>query len=169
MKKLKIISVILTAVCLCAFLSSCGSVLTVKDVRFTAVLVNPNGEMTLLCGAFGGDIKGTEDNPPTVLDAAIALLEENGIQYKTASDGKSITSISSKSETTRNGYSYVWVYEINGVEPKDKRAYEIEVQEGDVIVYYLKPELDESGIVSDDTDLIDGTDSVIEDTETVAG
>ncbi len=161
MKKLKIISVILAAVCLMAIFPSCGSVLTVKDVRFTAVLVDPKGEMTLLCGAFGGDIKGTADNPPTVLDAAIALLEENGVNYKTASDGKSITSISSKSESTKNGYSYVWVYEINGKEPKDKRAYEIEVQEGDVIVYYLKPELDTTGGGSgDDTASTDGTETV---------
>lgn len=152
MKRLKLISIILALVCMCAILPSCGSVVTVKDVRFTAVLVDTKGEMTLLCGAFGGDIKGTEENPPTVLDAAISLLEENGISYKTASDGRSITSIASKSESTRNGYSYVWVYTINGEEPKDKRAYEIEAQEGDVIVYYLKPEIDKTASSADNAE-----------------
>jgi len=151
MKIRKIAAFAIALVMMIICIPSCANVVTVNDVRFSALTEDVEGNLTLLCGTLTGTVTGTEENPPTVLDAAIAILEQNGINYRT--DGTSITSIKSKSETSRNGYLYVWVYTINGEEPKDARAYEIPVQESDVIVYYLRPEEDTSGnSVNDETD-----------------
>lgn len=158
MKKIKITAFILLIAISCTALLSCGSVVAVDDVRFTAVTQDTSGKQTLLKGAVTGEVKGTKEAPPTVLDAVVAILEQNEIKYKLSSDGTSIVSIAGKSETTRAGYTYVWEYTINGEAPDKQRAHEIEVKEGDVIVYYLIPQKDESS--SDTTtDTPDGADT----------
>ena len=65
--------------------------------------------------------------------------------------------------TKRNGYYYVWIYTVNGVEPQDKRAFEIEVHENDHIVYYLIPTEDESLIETEESGSGPETAEVIDD------
>ncbi len=148
MKATRIISLVLAIVALCAVLTSCGNVIVVKDVSFAAITEDPNGKQTLLVDVLVGDIEGSASTPPTVLDGVIALLEENGVAHK--ADEKSITSIASKSEASRNGYFYVWEYTINKQEPEG-RASDITLNEGDHIVYYLKPTKDQGTSGGSDT------------------
>ena len=168
MKFIKFVSLILAVTFLSVLLPACGEVVTVNDVKLAVILESPKkagekkAKQTVHLDAMAGDIKSTDGNNPTVLDAVIQILEENGIQYKLDSSGESIRTIKSKSETTKGGYSYFWEFTVNGEE--GKRAAEMEIAEGDVIVYYLIPEKSKGG-TTDETD--DGTDveDVVEDEE----
>ncbi len=142
MKILKIVSCILVLVLMSVVLPSCAEVVTVDDVSFAAIVLDPEGNKELLVNVLQGNISGTEENMPTVLDAVIQLLEENGVAYK--SDGEAITKIKNKEERSIDGYFYVWEYKINGEAPVGERAFEIEVKEGDHIVYYFTPAEDTS-------------------------
>lgn len=146
MKKIKYLALVLAVMFVCIMLPSCAEVVEVKDVTFAAITLDVDGNKTLLVDTVIGDISGTADDMPTVYDAVIQLLEENGIRHKTE-DG-AITSIANKSESTKNGYFYVWEYKINKKQPKG-RANEILVEEGDHIVYYLTPDVDESAAPTD--------------------
>lgn len=144
MKRIKFLALILAVMFVCVMLPSCAEVVTVKDVTFAAITLTPDGEKTLLVKTLKSDITGTADDMPTVLDAVVQILEENGVRHKVEDDA--ITSISGKSEATRGGYFYVWEYKISGKTPKG-RASEIFVEEGDYIVYYLTPDVDKDAIV----------------------
>ncbi len=162
MKFRKITAIVLAVVALCAFLPSCGSVETVKDVRFSAITTEKNGKQKVLCNVYHGDL--SSDGELTVMDAVIALLEQNGTPYKISADGKSFSSIASKSESKKGGYQYYWTFTINGEEPQG-RACDILVHDGDKIVYYHAPDLKNVDVDPDDgTD--DGEDVV--DTESDA-
>ena len=153
MKFIKIVSLLLAVTFLSVLLPACADVITVNDVKLAVILESPKkagekeAKRELHLPAMAADIKSTDGENPTVLDAVIQILEENGIQYKLDSSGESIRTIKSKSETTRGGYSYFWEFTVNGEE--GKRAAEMEISEGDVIVYYLVPSKAVDGATDD--------------------
>lgn len=162
MKFIKIVSLVLAVTFLSVLLPACGEVVTVNDVKLSVLLEDTKGKLSVHLDAMASDIKSTDGENPTVLDAVIQILEENGIQYKLDSNGESIRTIKSKSETTRGGYSYFWEFTVNGEE--GKRAGEMEVSEGDVIVYYLVPSKSKGGNTDETGDGAE-TEEVVEDEE----
>lgn len=163
MKFRKILLLALSLIIVSLSFASCGSVDTYSNVRFTAVTEDIHGKQTLLCGALFGDIQVGAGEDLNVIDASRALLEKNGIPFKLSQDGKSFTSIKSKSETTRNGYFYCWECEVNGEKLENVRPCDYVVYEDDVIVYYLRPDIDKSGVGDDEVDPDDTSDDFIED------
>ena len=139
MKKIKFLALFLAVMFICVMLPSCAEQVTVEGVKFAAITLDVEGKKTLLVDTLVGDITGTTDDMPTVLDAVRQILETNGVRHKIEDDA--ITSISGKAEATRGGYFYVWEYKINKKDPKG-RASDILVEPGDSIVYYLTPAVD---------------------------
>ena len=160
MKFIKFASLILAVTFLTILLPACGEVVTVDNVRLGVILVNTKGEKEAFLDTMVSDIKSADGETPSVLDAVVQILEENGITYKLDSEGESIRTIKAKSENTRNGYSYYWEFTVDG-EP-GKRAGDMPVTENAIIVYSLVP----SKVAGDDDDETseDGED-VVEDTE----
>jgi len=160
MKFIKFVSLILAVTFLTMLLPACGEVVTVKNVRLGFTTVNTKGEEEAFIGTMVADIKATDGEAPTILDAVVQILEENGITYKLDSTGESIRTVKARSENTRNGYAYYWEFTING--KAGVRAGETLVEENDIIVYSLVPskvsggsaETDENGeeIVEEVTD-----------------
>lgn len=137
MKFLKTLSFLLACLMLCPFIASCGSNVVKVNVHLSVFTKDENGNEELICGPFDGEIKGTEENPPTVLQATKEILESNSIQY--TADDKFITSINSQKEGQKNGKSYAWIFTLNDKEPEDTGARNTTLSEGDVIVFYLSP------------------------------
>ena len=90
MKITKLVSVVLATVFMCVALSSCGNIVTVKDVSLAVITESTTGVQTVHQSVVVTDVKGKDGNAPTVMDAVIQLLEENGVTYKLSDDGSSI-------------------------------------------------------------------------------
>ena len=161
MKLIKFAALILSITFLTILLPACGEVITVPNVRVGVITVDTKGVETAFIGAMAADIKSTDGETPSVLDAVIQIFEENGISYKLDSSGESIRTIKAKSENTRNGYAYYWEFTVNG--KAGARAAEMEVNEGDIIDYSLIPSKVAGG--SDET-TEDGEDVVETEEET---
>ena len=152
MRKFRILSLIFVAIFACLSIASCSKpvtahvFLTVIEKKVTA---DGTEKETLIAGPMWADIKGTEANPPTVLQATREILEANGIKYTYDEDTGSITSIKNKKEGTgKGGVVTAWIFELNGEEP-DTRAKDTEIFDDDGIVYYLtswvSKDLEEAG------------------------
>lgn len=170
MKFIKFAALILSVTLLTCILPACGEVVTVPNVRLGVITVDTKGKETAFISTMAADIKSTDGEAPTVLDAVIQILEENGISYKLDSNGESIRTIKSKSESTRNGYAYYWEFTVNG--KAGKRAGEMTVNENDIIVYSLIPSksassADDTSEEGEDTEEIvdDNTDEEIEEAD----
>lgn len=137
MKFIKFAALILSVTLLTCILPACGEVVTVPNVRLGVITVDTKGKETAFISTMAADIKSTDGEAPTVLDAVIQILEENGITYKLDSTGEAIRTIKAKSETTRNGYTYYWEFLVNGKE--GRRAAETPVEQDDIIVYIYRP------------------------------
>jgi len=148
MKLIKFAALILSITFLTILLPACGEVITVPNVRVGVITVDTKGVETAFIGAMAADIKSTDGETPSVLDAVIQIFEENGISYKLDSSGESIRTIKAKSENTRNGYAYYWEFTVNG--KAGKRAGEMDVNPGDIIVYSLVPSKVSGGSVDTD-------------------
>lgn len=137
MKFIKFAALALCIVMLTFSLPACGEVITVNNVRLGFITVDTEGNETAFIDTMVADIKSTDGEQPTVLDAVVQILEENGISYKLDSEGESVRTVKAKSENTKNGYSYYWEFTVNG--KSGKRAGEMELNENDIIVYSLIP------------------------------
>ena len=157
MKFIKFAALILAITFMTMLLPACGEVVTVNNVRLGFTIKNTKGEEEAFIGTMVSDIKAIDGEEPSILDAVIQILEENGITYKLDSTGESIRTIKARSETTRNGYAYYWEFTVNG--KPGKRAGETLVQENDIIVYTLNPVKVSGG--SADTD--ENGEDVVED------
>lgn len=160
MKFIKFAALILSVTFLTFLLPACGEVVTVNNVRLGFITVDTEGNETAFIDTMVADIKSTDGEQPTVLDAVIQILEENGISYKLDSEGESVRTVKAKSESTKNGYSYYWEFTVNG--KAGKRAGEMALNENDIIVYSLIPSKAAGGATVD-TDSADVDDAV--DTE----
>ena len=157
MKFIKFAALILAITFMTMLLPACGEVVTVNNVRLGFTTVNTKGEEEAFIGTMVSDIKATDGEAPTILDAVVQILEENGYTYKLDSTGESLRTVKAKSESTRNGYAYYWEFTVNG--KTGKRAGETLVQENDIIVYTLNPVKISGG--SEETD--ENGDEVVED------
>ncbi len=150
MRKIKILSLIFAAVFMCLSLASCAKeAVTAHNVYVTVVEVREvDGEekMYLIGGPYYGDVKGTESNPPTVLQATMELLEANKITVKQDDVGgiKKIKNLSDKVDE-KTGMQSGWLFKLygndrpySGVEPKDTRAVDTVIHDNDGIVYYYR-------------------------------
>ena len=135
MKFIKVLSLTMACLLMCLCIASCGSNAVKVNVKLSVFTRDANGEENLLCGPFEGEIKGTTDNPPTVLQAAKEILEANSVPCEY--DDTSITSIQSEKQGMKDGETYAWIFTLNGKEPQNTRSYNTTLSEGDVIVYYL--------------------------------
>ena len=151
MRKFRILSLIFVALFACLNFASCSKPVT-AHVFLTVIESKQNADgtekETLIAGPMWADIKGTEANPPTGLQATREILEANGIKFTYDETTESITSIKNKKESKAKGVVTGWIFELNGVEP-DTRAKDTEIFDDDGIVYYLKSwaneEVDGSG------------------------
>ncbi len=167
MKLIKFAALILSITFLTIMLPACGEVVTVNNVRLGFITVDTKGTKTAFIDTMAADIKSVDGETPTVLDAVIQILEENGINYKLDSTGESLRTVKAKSETTRNGYAYYWEFTVNG--KAGKRAGEMEVNADDIIVYSLVPSKVSGGSVETDENGEEIVDEVVdEETEEVA-
>ncbi len=148
MKFIKFAALTLSIVMMTLLLPACGEVVTVNNVRLGFITVDTEGNETAFIDTMAADIKSTDGEQPTVLDAVVQILEENGISYKLDSEGESVRTVKAKSENTKNGYSYYWEFTVNG--KAGKRAGEMELNEGDIIVYSLIPSKASGGSASTD-------------------
>ncbi len=161
MKKLRLVSLVMAIVLVTMGLISCGGEVVSAKIRLAVIKINANGSKDLICGVMESEIKGTANNPPTVLQAAREVLEENSVQYTVdESVGGRITSIKSQKERSANGVVSTWIPFLNG-EELEGLASETEVKDGDYIVYYLQSySLDDA---VDDPDVAeDGSDTETE-------
>ena len=160
MKILRLVSLLLVVVLLGAGLMSCGGAVVSVKVRLAVIKGNHDAELSekdLLVPVIEGVIKGTENDPPTVLQAAKEILEENSIQFTDdESEGGRITSIKNQKERSANGIVSTWIPYLNGEEMKGLASATV-VHDGDYIVYYLQS----YGL----TDAIDDPDVTDEETE----
>ncbi len=139
MKKLRIAALVMAIVLVTMGLISCGGEVISAKVRLAVIKVNANGSKDLICGVMESEIKGTTNSPPTVLQAAREILEENSVQYsidESVSGGR-ISSIKSQKERSANGVVSTWIPKLNG-EDLTQLASETVVNDGDYIVYYLQ-------------------------------
>ena len=138
MRKLRVVSLVMAIVLVTMGLISCGGEVVSAKVRLAVIKVNVDGSKDLICGVMESEIKGTANNPPTVLQATREILEENSIQYTIdeSVDGGRISSIKSQKERSANGIVSGWDYKLNGQDATE-RASVAEVHDGDYIVYYL--------------------------------
>jgi len=148
MKLIKFAALILSITFLTILLPACGEVVTVDNVRLGFITVDTKGKQTAFIDTMVSDIKSVDGENPKVLDAVIQILEENGISYKLDSTGESIRTVKARSENTRNGYAYYWEFTVNG--KAGKRAGEMDVNPGDIIVYSLVPSKVSGGSVDTD-------------------
>lgn len=159
MRKFKILSLIFVAIFACLNFASCSKPVT-AHVFLTVIESKQNADgtekETLIAGPMWADIKGTEANPPTVLQATREILEANGIKFTYDETTESITAIKNKKEGTSKGVVTAWIFELNGEEP-DTRAKDTEIFDNDGIVYYLKSWVNED---------VEGTDTGNGGTET---
>ncbi len=161
MKRMRIAALVMAIVLATMGLISCGGEVISANVRLAVIKINPNGSKDLICGVMESEIKGTANNPPTVLQATREILEENMVQYTIdeSVNGGRITSIKSQKERTKDGIVSGWIYKLNGQDATEL-ASEAVVKDGDYIVYYL-----DSWSNSEAIDDPDATDEVVE-TET---
>lgn len=154
MKKLRLVSLVMAVLFITMGLISCGGEVVSAKVRLAVIKINPNGSKDLICGVMESEIKGTANNPPTVLQATREILEENMVQY-TIDDsvgGGRITSIKSQKERSKDGVVSGWVYKLNGKDATEL-ASEAVVKDGDYIVYYLDSWTNSDAV--DDQDAVD--------------
>lgn len=140
MRKFRILSLIFVAVFALLSCASCSKSVTAHvflTVIETKIMPDGTEKETLIAGPMWADIKGTEANPPTVLQATREILEANGIKYTYDETTESITAIKNKKEGTAKGVVTGWIFELNGEEP-NTRAKDTEIFDDDGIVYYLK-------------------------------
>lgn len=140
MRKFRILSLIFVAVFALLSCASCSKAVTAHvflTVIETKIMPDGTEKETLIAGPMWADIKGTEANPPTVLQATREILEANGIKYTYDETTESITAIKNKKEGTAKGVVTGWIFELNGEEP-NTRAKDTEIFDDDGIVYYLK-------------------------------
>ena len=174
MKKIRFLALVLAVVIMCISIPSCAEVVTVKNVRFSAIIEIPTGEFDedgnpifseeVLVDTLQADITGTSKEYPTVLDAVEQILSLNGIKY--VAEEESIASIKGKKEGRRGGYSYVWEYNVKAQDAnnpnmyydankdqsgKDLRAHQILLSDNMKIVYTLKGEYINKDQSSDST------------------
>ena len=83
MKFIKIVCLLLAVTFLSTLLPACADVVTVNNVRLAVILESPKkageakAKQELYLPAMAADIKSTDGENPTVLDAVIQILEES--------------------------------------------------------------------------------------------
>ncbi len=168
MKIIKATALILAIVFLSTGMIACGGNVVSATVRLSVIKIKPNGDKDLICGVMEGTVKGTESNPPTVLQATREILDENAIQYSIdeSVEGGRITAIKGQKERTQNGVVSGWIYKLNQKDATELASKAV-VHDGDVIVYYLDSWTNTEA-KDDDTDQAD-TAAATEPVEETAG
>ncbi|MBQ6263320.1 MAG: DUF4430 domain-containing protein [Clostridia bacterium] len=170
MKKLRLISLLMAVVLVTMGLISCGGEVVSAKVRLAVIKVNANGSKDLICGVMESEIKGTANNPPTVLQAAREILEENSIQYTIDESTGGFTSIKNQKERSANGVVSGWIYKLNGQDSTELANVAV-VKDGDYIVYYLtswtnEDAVDDPDVTEDENETEPETEEVEEEEET---
>lgn len=153
MKTKRIISLLLSVMFVCLCFASCGSKVK-SNVHVTFV----DGDGNTI-GDVDVTVKGTKQNPPTVLAAAeealIYLDYEKG--YELTADGNSIKAVNGIVEIDEtdetNGYYSYWRVYINEQDSSSGRQSVTPVYSGDEVVYkYVSDSQPRRDVTSDTTD-----------------
>lgn len=144
MKKTSIICIILAALMIVPFMASCSKkeVYSNVSIVFQEPVGEPdeNGKVTYdQLFEYELQVKGTIDNPPTVLQAAEQALGKFEKDYELSKDGTYIASVFGHTEKERAdaevGYYDFWEATVNGEKSSDGRQSETVIYDGDKIVY----------------------------------
>ena len=137
MKKIRVAALAVALVMLCLAMASCGGS---PKVSVNCTITVAAGEEPIITG-YQYTVQGTEENPPTVLQATREALQLLEVAYEVDDDGQSFTSISSDGVDYKIGLDeageniWAWVYTVDGVEPESGRAGTNPVLEGQNIVF----------------------------------
>lgn len=135
MKNVKFFALAMVVVMLCLALASCGSPKVTVNCTMSFVI---DGEYILQ--EFPCEVQGTEENPPTVLQAAREALQMVEYSYTLDDEELGFASINYDgvdytAGIDENGNICYWGYTANGEEPEKGRAGSNLVLEGQKIVF----------------------------------
>ncbi len=135
MKKIRVAALAIALVMLAITMVACNS----------AEKVSVNCTVTVICNdevmldGYNYTVQGTTENPPTILQAVLEACQTVEIPCESDDSGLSVQSFSFDGTEYANGSDeeniYRWYFTINGAEPKEGRAGNTQVQEGDAICY----------------------------------
>lgn len=135
MKKIRVAALAIALVMLALTMAACSGAEKVS-VNCTVTVVC-NDEVILDNYAY--TVQGTTENPPTILQAVIEACQTVEIPCEADENGLAVQSISYDGTVYANGNDeeniYRWYYTVDGVEPKEGRAGNTAIQEGQAICY----------------------------------
>ncbi len=133
MKKIKILALVMALAMLAMVAVSCGSSSPKVTVNVTISAV-VDGETKF--GPYDLPVEGTEEDPPTVLDAVVLALQFNEINCEVDENNRianiTLDGVDYKMYNDEENL-YGWIYLANGIEPETGKMSNNLVNEGDVI------------------------------------
>ncbi len=133
MKKIKILALVMALAMLAMVAVSCGSSSPKVTVNVTISAV-VDGETKF--GPYDLPVEGTEEDPPTVLDAVVLALQFNEINCEVDENNRianiTLDGVDYKMYNDEENL-YGWIYLANGIEPETGKMSNNLINEGDVI------------------------------------
>lgn len=131
MGKLKLSLLLICTIILTGIFASCNEKVEPVEIKVNVKFVYKNEVL----GEYNNIVVKSEDGQPTVINAVERACSVLELSYELSDDQMSVRSVGGHEETDTG----LWLYKINGEEPKDNagKAGNYEINDGDTIYFYF--------------------------------